>query len=140
VNFILLASSAANALSFGDDIIGGQSTDRSAAQDAAARGLAVVAVTFPCLLHAFTRRGGIILNNVVVICKVLILCTFPVMAICVLCGVAESNYSKENMSASTSFADIRGDVDSYTQGVLAVLYAYSGYNQANYVRSPDLIH
>jgi hypothetical protein len=58
------------------------------------------------------------------------------MAICVLGGVTESNYAKENMSASTSFADIRGDVDSYTQGVLAVLYAYSGYNQANYVSSP----
>jgi hypothetical protein len=55
------------------------------------------------------------------------------MAICVLCGVIESNHAKENMRASTSFADIHGDVDSYTQGVLAVLYAYSGYNQANYV-------
>jgi len=131
--YILLASTAANALSFGDDIIGGQGTTRGATKDAAARGLAILAVTFPCFLHAFTRRGGILLNNSIVIVKVAILCTFPIMAICVLSGVTNSNHAADNLSASKSFSDIHPDVDSYTQGILAILYAFSGYNSANYV-------
>ncbi|OAK99544.1 amino acid transporter [Phaeosphaeriaceae sp. SRC1lsM3a] len=133
INYIFLASSAANALSFGDDIIGDQGTNRGALKDAAARGLAVLAVTFPCFLHAFTRRGGILLNNVVVVVKVAILCTFPIMAICVLAGVVDSNHAQRNLSPTNSFSGARSDIDSYTQGILAVLYAYSGYNQANYV-------
>lgn len=92
-----------------------------------------MAVTFPCFLHAFTRRGGIILNNIVVVVKVAILCTFPIMAICVLAGVVDTNHAKQNLSLTHSFSGARADVDSYVQGILAVLYAYSGYNQANYV-------
>jgi amino acid permease len=128
-----LASSAANALSFGDDVIGDRGTERGAVKDAAARGLAILAITFPCVLHAFTRRGGILLNNIAAVVKVAILCTFPIMAICVLAGVANTDHSRENMESTNSFANARSDVDSYTQGILAVLYAYSGYNQANYV-------
>jgi amino acid transporter len=133
VNYVFLASSAANALSFGDDIIGDQGTERGATKDAAARGLAILAITFPCFLHAFTRRGGILLNNIVVVVKVAILCTFPIMAICVLAGVANTDHAKQNLDYTNSFANARSDIDSYTQGILAVLYAYSGYNQANYV-------
>lgn len=133
INYILLASSATNALSFGDDVIGDQGTDRGAMRDAAARGLAILAVTFPCFMHAFTRRGGIILNNVVVMVKVAILCSFPIMAICVLAGVVDSNHAKHNLDPKNSFANTRSNVDSCTQGILAVLYAFSGYNQANYV-------
>lgn len=129
-----MASSAANALSFGDDVIGNQGVDRGALKDAAARGLAIIAVTLPCFLHAFTRRGGIILNNIFVVVKVAILCTFPIMAVCVLAGVVDSNHAPQNLSLANSFSGARSDVDSYTQGILAVLYAYSGYNQANYVR------
>jgi amino acid transporter len=134
INYIFFASSAANALSFGDDVIGDQGTDRGALKDAAARGIAILAVTFPCFLHAFTRRGGILLNNIFVIVKVAILCTFPIMAVCVLAGVVDTNHAVENLSPKNSFANARSDVDSYTQGILAVLYAFSGYNQANYVR------
>jgi amino acid transporter len=133
VNYIFLASSAANALSFGDDIVGGEGADRGALRDAAARGLAILAVTLPCFLHAFTRRGGILINNIFVVFKIAILCVFPVMAICVLAGVVDSNHAAQNLSSQNSFANARSDVDSYTQGILAVMYAYSGYNQANYV-------
>jgi amino acid transporter len=65
--------------------------------------------------------------------KVAILCTFPIMAVCVLAGVVDSNHAKQNLDFEHSFSNARSDVDSYTQGILAVLYAYSGYNQANYV-------
>ncbi|KAF2272400.1 uncharacterized protein EI97DRAFT_445851 [Westerdykella ornata] len=133
LNYIFLASSAANALSFGDDVMGGSGTDRPAGKDAAARGLAMVVVTLACMLHAFTRRGGIILNNIVVVVKVLILCAFPVMAICVLAGVTDTNHAAENMRPSNAFANVHSNVDGYVQGTLAILYAYNGYNQANYV-------
>ncbi|KAF2026522.1 hypothetical protein EK21DRAFT_92359 [Setomelanomma holmii] len=66
--------------------------------DAAARGLAILAVTFPCFLHAFTRRGGILLNNLFVVVKVAILCIFPIMAVCALAGVANTNYAAHNLN------------------------------------------
>jgi amino acid transporter len=90
-------------------------------------------------LHAFTRRGGILLNDIIVVVKVAILCFFPIMAICVLSGVADTNHVAEDLKGSNSFSQIHSDVDSYTQGILAVFYAYSGYNQANYVRTLDSI-
>jgi amino acid transporter len=90
-------------------------------------------------LHAFTRRGGILLNNVVVVVKVAILCVFPIMAICVLGGVANTNHAAEALKGSNSFSQTHSNVDSYTQGILAVFYAYGGYNQANYVRNPSFI-
>ncbi|KAI4619201.1 uncharacterized protein J4E87_007789 [Alternaria ethzedia] len=133
VNYVIIASSAANALTFGDDIIGSPGSDRGAAKDAAARCLAIMAVTLPCFLHAFTRRGGILLNNVIVVVKIAILCVFPIMAICVLAGVAHTNHATANMGYKNSFARTHGNADSYTQGMLAVFYAYGGYNQANYM-------
>jgi amino acid transporter len=136
LNYIFVASSAPNALSFGDDVIGGAGTDRSAAKDNAARGIAMVAVTFCCCLHAFTRRGGIVLNNIVVVVKLMILCAFPIMAFCALGGVADTNHAKANMSASNAFDDARTNVDGYVQATMAILFAYNGYNQANYVRYP----
>jgi hypothetical protein len=93
----------------------------------------MVAVTAACCVHAFTRRGGIIINNVFVIVKLLILCAFPVMAICVLAGVSDSNHASANMHPSNAFSDVHQNVDGYVQGTLAILYAYNGYNQANYV-------
>ncbi|KAH7389905.1 amino acid permease-domain-containing protein [Pyrenochaeta sp. MPI-SDFR-AT-0127] len=133
VNYVLLASSAVNALTFGDDIMGEKGNDRAATKDAAARAIAILAVTLPCFLHAFTRRGGILLNNAIVVVKIAILCAFPVMAICVLSGVINSNHAAANLSPSNSFSRVHSNVDSYTQGILAVFYSYSGYNQANYI-------
>ena len=137
LNFILLASCAPNALSFGDDIVGAQGSERSATTDALARILAMVAITLPCLLHAFTRRGGIVINNIFVVIKIAMVCSFPVMAIYGIRTGKTPNFAKANMNSTTSFANIHSDVDSYTQGFLAVLYAYSGYNQASYVRESD---
>jgi amino acid transporter len=133
LNYIFFASSAANALSFGDDAIGEKNTDRGAGKDAAARGLAMIVVTLACLLHAFTRRGGIILNNIIVVAKVAILCIFPIMAICVLAGVADTDHAAENLKPANAFADPSNSVSAYVQGILAILFAYNGYNQANYV-------
>ncbi|KAH8725895.1 hypothetical protein GQ44DRAFT_726624 [Phaeosphaeriaceae sp. PMI808] len=114
VTYIFVSSSAANALSFGDHIIGDQDTDRGAGRDAAARGLAILTVTFPCFLHAFTRRGGILLNNIVAMIKVSILCAFPIIAICVSFGVVDSNPARSNLNLKNSFANAHATIDSYT--------------------------
>lgn len=37
------------------------------------RGIAIVIAIFPCLIHAFSRRGGILLNNLLAFIKVLML-------------------------------------------------------------------
>lgn len=37
------------------------------------RGIAIVIAIFPCLIHAFSRRGGILLNNLLAFIKVFML-------------------------------------------------------------------
>ncbi|KAF2004027.1 amino acid transporter [Amniculicola lignicola CBS 123094] len=134
LNYIVLASSAANALSFGDYTM--FSTDMNTkTKDNIARVLAIIAVTFACAIHAFTRRGGIILNNVLASVKVLIVLTFPIMAICALAGVKDTNNAKSNLNPSTSFDGIHSTMYGYSNAFISVLYAYQGINQANYIIS-----
>jgi amino acid transporter len=106
-------------------------------RDAAARGIAIGVVTFSCLIHGTCRRGGILLNNIIASTKVLILFIFPVLAICALAGVGNTNNATMNMSIKNSFAGVHTNTSMYgwSNAFLSVLYAYSGFNQANYVSS-----
>ena len=103
-------------------------------RDATVRGIAIGVVTCSCLIHGTWRRGGVLLNNIVASTKVLIICIFPVLAVCALAGFGNTNSATENMSIKNSFADAHASTSMYgwSNAFLSVLYAYSGFNQANY--------
>ncbi|OXV08379.1 hypothetical protein Egran_03858 [Elaphomyces granulatus] len=149
ITFILLGSTAGNAISFADNIL-----PSMPGRNAAVVGIAVGAVTFSCLIHGTWRRGGILLNNFIASIKVLIICIFPVLAVCALAGVKHSNTqdltcmtnatncltnsknaitSDFTMAITHPFDDTRPSWYGWPNAFLSVIFAYGGFNQANYV-------
>lgn len=102
--------------------------------NSAVRGLAVGAATVACLIHSFSRRGGIWLGNLFALIKVLMLLLIILTGICAWAGAFHTpNYAGDNMAINHSFADSSNDSYGYTQAFLAVIFAWSGFDQPNYV-------
>ena len=96
--------------------------------------LAVGAATVACLIHSFSRRGGIWLGNIFALIKVLMLLLIIVTGICAWAGAFHTpNYASDNMSLNHAFADSSNDSYGYTEAFLAVIFAWSGFDQPNYV-------
>ena len=103
--------------------------------NAKVRGIALGAVTFACIIHSIWRRGGIWLNNIFAIVKILILVLIIIVGILAGAGVfgQEANNATANMSVKNSFADSASDSYGYCEAFLTVIFAYGGFEQANYV-------
>jgi amino acid permease len=57
-----------------------------------------------------------------------------VTGICAWCGVFKTKtYVNENMAVSHAFADPAQDFHGYVSAFLAVIFAWSGFDQPNYV-------
>jgi hypothetical protein len=132
--YIILGNMAGNCLIFGIRVLQAANVSEN---DSATRGIAVGVATFACLIHAFSRRGGIWLGNFLALIKVLILSLVIVTGICAWAGAFKTkNYVDENMAVSNSFANPAEDSYGYTQAFLAVIFAWSGFDQPNYVSRP----
>ena len=59
--------------------------------DSAVRGLAAMALTFACVLHALWRKGGIILNNLLAFVKVSILLAIIIIGFAASAGASFGN-------------------------------------------------
>ena len=97
----------------------------------AVRILAITALTFACLVHVLSRKGGILLNNVLAFVKIVILIFIIVLGFAALGGVSFGNgrIQTSNFSTKESFSGSRGDVASYTDSFVYVMYAFSGFQQ-----------
>lgn len=77
LSFICVGNMASNCIDCASRLlILGRWNDMSEAQDppeALIRGIAIVIATATCFIHAFSRRGGILLNNVLAVVKLLFL-------------------------------------------------------------------
>jgi amino acid transporter len=129
--YIILGNMAGNCIVFGIRIIeaaGGEVTN------GAVRGIAIAAATFACGIHAFSRRGGIWLSNIFALIKVLILVLMIVTGICAWAGAFKTkNYATENMAANRAFKDASPESYGYVSAFLAVIFAWSGFDQPTYV-------
>ena len=131
--YIILGNMAGNCLVFGIRTL--QAAD-APVTSSAVRGLAVAAATLACLIHAFSRRGGIWLGNLFALIKVLMLTFVIVIAICAWAGVFHTkNYAYENLAANNSFREASQDSYGYTSAFLSVIFAWTGFDQPNYVSS-----
>lgn len=107
------------------------------------RGIAVGAITVVCLIHAFAPRWGIWLSNGFGAFKLVLLSLLVFTGFAALAGNTAA--PRPNPSNFSSFSGPswkrEGEVDS-TEGVaggfalalLQILYSYSGWENANYVR------
>ena len=133
--FIFLGNAAGNAIYFGELVL-----EAAGIKDShnAARGIGIAVTTFACLIHGIWRRGGIILNNVFAVIKIGILLLIILLGFIALGNHFErngrtQNYADQNLKPSTAFADAPTVTYGYVESFLAVIFAYSGYHQANYV-------
>lgn len=129
--YIVLGNMAGNCLIFGIRILEAANVPGT---NSAVRGIAVGAATFACGIHAFSRRGGIYLGNIFAIVKVLMLLMIIIAGICAWSGAFHTKtYAIENMTANYAFSSPSTDSYGYVKAFLAVVFAWSGFDQPNYV-------
>jgi L-asparagine transporter-like permease len=133
--YIILGNMAGNCLIFGIRVFEAANVPAS---DHAVRGVAVAAATFACLIHSFSRRGGIWLGNFLAVIKVLMLLLIIITGICACAGAfntpnSNANSVSQNLAVSHSFANPSSDSYGHAQAFLAVIFAWSGFDQPNYV-------
>ncbi|CAO1606103.1 hypothetical protein XANCAGTX0491_009602 [Xanthoria calcicola] len=138
VIFIVLGNLAGNAVAMGQYIM--QAAGAADSPDAV-RGIAVAALTGACLIHGLWRNGGIVLNNVLALIKVLTLLAVIVIGFAVAGGANLGNgpvgkgVVQANFDTRQSFVRPSGDFGSYARSIVYVVYSYSGFKQPFYVLS-----
>ena len=106
---------AGNCLVFGIRCLEAAGVD-STKYDAMVRGIAVAVATFACLVHIFSRRGGICLGNIFALIKVLMLAMMVIISFCAWGGAFGSkNYATANMAAQNAFTDPASEPYGYVQ-------------------------
>ena len=133
--FVILGNLSGNAIAFGNYVmIAGSRPDASKADII---GLAIAALSVAILLHVCSRRGGIIINNLFAVIKVLLLIAIIVMGFIKAGGhkLGGAGKATENFNPQTSFHSGGRGVADYADSFLYIIYAYSGFEQPFYVLS-----
>jgi amino acid transporter len=94
-------------------------------------GIALAANTAACLLHAISRKWGIILNNAFGTIKFFILLFIVIVGLVWLNkGIARDNY---DIQTSFSTANSPRAPYRWAEAMLYVIYPYGAFHQINYV-------
>ncbi|CUS13314.1 unnamed protein product [Tuber aestivum] len=134
--FVLLGNTAANTIAFAKHMLVAFNPNEQSPDYRLQRFVALVCITFICLLHLFSRKMGIFVNNALAAYKVGLL-TFVVISGFVCLGGGGSGdhkntpYGKENLQ--NAFEESSGSPYAYASAMLSVLYSYQGWENANYV-------
>ena len=100
------------------------------------RGIAIAVATFACLIHGFWRKGGIYLSNIFGLIKMTMLLVIIVTGFISYSGVFERPaVASQNFNIHNAFSNPQQDPYGFAESFLAILFAYGGFNQANYVLS-----
>lgn len=136
VIFVILGNLTGNAIAMGQYIMQAAGIPN---HEAAVRGIAVAALTAACLIHGLWRNGGIVLNNVLALIKVLTLTAVIVIGFAAAGGASFGNGTvgkaavKTNFDTHKSFSRPSHDAGSYARSIVYVVYSYSGFKQPFYV-------
>ncbi|RMZ82878.1 hypothetical protein DV737_g1875, partial [Chaetothyriales sp. CBS 132003] len=140
VMFILLYNLTGNAVSLAIEVmiasgsydpLSGSTHPLSRSQ---AVGIAVGTLTFVILLHIFSRRGGILLNNAFAVAKVALLGAIIFLGIAKALGAfgGFEKAAKENFTDQVFHPEQR-DPASWSNSLMLCMYTFSGYEQPFYV-------
>ncbi|KAF2103718.1 amino acid transporter [Rhizodiscina lignyota] len=137
IAFIVFGNMAGNAVTFAIRIL--EAADAEVT-NGAVRGIAFSVSIIACFIHAFSRRGGIWLNNILAVVKLCILLLIIIATIIYGAGgfpntpgVDRQETTTENLVASHSFKGASTEANGYAQAFLAIIFAFSGFEQPNYV-------
>ncbi|KAI9709601.1 MAG: hypothetical protein M1828_002409 [Chrysothrix sp. TS-e1954] len=133
--FVLLGNLSGNAIAFGEYCYAAAgSTEKPRGPII---GIAIGILTACTLLHMFSRRGGILINNAFAVFKVLFLVAVIILGLIKADGhrLGGAQSATDNFDAGVSFDSDRRDVVSWANSLLYILYTYSGFEQPFYVLS-----
>lgn len=126
-----------NALSFGIRVL--QAADMDV-DNFIARGIAIAVITSAVIIHGTWRKLGIYLNNIFATIKVFILLVIVVTGIVSLCGGFKNKaVAAENFNVHNAFKNTEKDSYGFAESFLAIIFAYGGFGQANYVRAKIVV-
>lgn len=129
IAFIILENSAHNSIAFASNVLAASNSVQTPGKVVA---IAITVNTFCCLLHAISRRWGIIINNVFGTFK------FLVLVFIVIIGFIHinSDVAKVNFDPSTSFSttNMPKSPFRYAEAFMFVIFPYGAFHQVNYVR------
>lgn len=144
IMFTLLYNLSGNAISFSlqfmtatglHDPTSGQIPDRGTAV-----GIAIATLTFVVLLHTFSRRGGILVNNAFAVIKVALLLAIISLGIAKAAGRFPNSPDQQSTSQIISknftqdvFTTKRGDAASWSNSLMLCMYSFSGFEQPFYI-------
>lgn len=133
VTFVLIGNASANALSFASKVLA--AAEYNGNTQNAVRAVAVGVMTGVCLMHGIWRKLGIAVNNVFAVFKLLMLLMIIILGFVSLGGrvFGIKPPVTENLDPKKSFAHAQTEAYGYAQAYLGVVFAYGGFNQANYV-------
>lgn len=129
ISFICLGNMAGNSISFA--VRAYQATHpgtlASEVDGPTVRGIAIAVATATCFTHAISRRGGILLNNVLALVKVGILLLIVITAIVVAAkgfkdgeGNPVANVIGDNTGGSNAFAEASNEANGYAHAFLSI--------------------
>jgi amino acid transporter len=133
VAFILVGNASSNALSFARHVLAAAGYSDNIQNSA--RGIAIATVTAVCLLHGLWRKLGIAVNNVFAFVKISILVMIIIIGFVSIGGkvFGVEPPAGANLDPHDSFLEAQTDPYGYASAYLAVVFAFGGFNQANYV-------
>ncbi|KAF5022560.1 hypothetical protein F66182_5393 [Fusarium sp. NRRL 66182] len=137
-SFVALGNMAGNCISFATRVL--YASGNTNPSSGAVRGIAIGIAILTCFIHTFSRRGGILLNNMLAIVKVMILLLIIVTAIVFGAGNFKDvdgepiqNHLTQNTHPSHAFEGSSGDANGFAHAFLAIIFSFSGFEQPNYV-------
>ncbi|KAK5165825.1 uncharacterized protein LTR77_008748 [Saxophila tyrrhenica] len=139
VMFVLMYNLSTNAIAFGLQVMtasghyDGLSPDGIPSRGPVL-GIAIAVLTLIVLLHTFSRRGGILINNAFAVLKVGALVVMVCLAIAYAAGrfggpgdVVRNNFIEDVWKSN------RAGVSSWSRSLTLCMYSFSGYEQPFYV-------
>ncbi|KAK5232664.1 hypothetical protein LTR47_006228 [Exophiala xenobiotica] len=138
IMFILMYNLSGNAISFGIQVLVASGAYEPANGDGpdkgSVAGIAISALTFVVVVHMFSRRGGILINNAFAIVKVMLLLSIVGLGIAKAAGAfpATEKAPLDNFTEDV-FVTNRRDPTSWSNSLILCMYAYSGFEQPFYV-------
>ncbi|KFY04726.1 hypothetical protein O988_00569 [Pseudogymnoascus sp. VKM F-3808] len=132
IAFILLGHVAMNAIAFATSVMEASGQMDRPNREAIIRGIAISTAFAACFIHGVWRQGGIIINNLLATVKIAILVFMFILGM-----LATRDDIFPPVSASKFPAPISRESSAsaytYAEAFLAIIFAFGGFNQANYV-------
>lgn len=135
--FVLLSHNAGNCVSFAKLILQAFEPTEKDPDFRLQKFIALVMLSAVCLLHVFSRNTGIAINNFLALYKLALVTFIVLVGFAAMAGGRGKGVTGGGGYGLTNFADAadirRMSMNEYANAALGVLWAYTGWENANYV-------